>query len=445
MARLFGTDGVRGVVGADLTTDLARDLGAAAATTLVAHGQVRPQFVIGRDTRGSGPVLEAAISEGIRSAGGEVLLAGVIPTPGVAFLATELDAAGVVISASHNPPEFNGIKLFASTGYKLPDTVEDEIEAAMAAPSAGAEPGTEHALPDAAERYLHHLVDGGGSLAGLRLVVDCAEGAASGFAPEAYRRLGAEVVAIHDRPDGDNINRDCGATHPEVVAAEVARLGFDAGVAHDGDADRALFADADGAVVDGDQVLAACAVDLNGRGKLPRSTVVTTVMANIGFRRAMSDAGIRVITSKVGDRYVLEDMLAMGAALGGEQSGHVIFADRATTGDGLLTAIRFLSAAVRQGRAIAEVAGVMRRYPQVLVNVPVIDRDGLEGATPVWEAAGTAERHLGDAGRILVRPSGTEPLVRVMVEAETEAEAARHAANIAEAVRRSLGTPEPAG
>ena len=440
MGRLFGTDGVRGVVGVDLTEDLARELGRAAATVLVRHGQSKPLFVLGRDTRGSGPGLEAAISEGIRGAGGDVLLLGVFPTPGVAFLSNELGGAGVVISASHNPAEFNGIKLFSSSGYKLPDSLEDEVEAEMgeaADPATAA--GREDPFPDAAERYLHHLTSSQGSLAGMRLVVDCANGAASWLAPEAYARLGARVTAIHDAPDGKNINDGCGATHVEVVAAATLEAGADAGVSHDGDADRALFADETGRDIDGDQVLAACAVDLNMRGKLARSTVVSTVMANIGFRRAMSDAGIKVITAKVGDRYVLEDMLASGAVLGGEQSGHVIFADRATTGDGLLTAIRFLSLAARNGVPVSEVARVMRRYPQVLVNVRVSDRDGLEAAAGVHEAVANAERILGDAGRILVRQSGTEPLVRVMVEAETEEDAALHAENIAAVVRTELG------
>lgn len=441
MSRLFGTDGVRGVAGETLTRELARDLGRAAATVLIRHGQTRPQFVVGRDTRASGQMLEDAIGEGVRAAGGEILRVGVVPTPAVAFLASELDAAGVVISASHNPAEYNGIKLFASSGYKLPDTLEDEIQAEMSREPDEVEAGDEAHLPEAWERYLHHLTDGGDRLDGMRIVVDCANGAASALAPEAYRRLGADVLVINDSPDGVNINRGCGALHPEVVAAEVRRTGADAGVAHDGDADRALFADGAGNVIDGDQVLAACAIDLKERGLLDNDTVVSTVMANIGFRRAMADAEIRVITSKVGDRYVLEDMLRSGAVLGGEQSGHVIFSDRATTGDGLLTAIRFLSTAARTGIPVAALAARMRRYPQVMINVEVADRSGLDAALPVWEAVGGAERMLGDEGRILVRASGTEPLVRVMVEAPTQEAAQIHAEAIAARVKHELSDP----
>lgn len=442
MSRLFGTDGVRGVVGETLTRGLARDLGRAAATVLIKHGQTRPQFVVGRDTRASGQMLEDAMREGIRAAGGEILRVGVVPTPAVAFLASELDAAGVVISASHNPAEYNGIKLFASSGYKLPDTLEDEIQAEMSRQPEAVEPGDEAQLPEALERYLHHLTDGGDRLDGMRIVVDCANGAASSLAPEAYRRLGADVLVINDAPDGVNINDGCGALHPEVVAAEVVRTGADAGVAHDGDADRALFADGGGNVIDGDQVLAACALDLKERGMLDNGIVVSTVMANIGFRRAMAEAGITVITSRVGDRYVLEDMLRSGAVLGGEQSGHVIFSDRATTGDGLLTAIRFLSTSARTGIPVSKLAARMQHFPQVMINVEVADRAGLEGALPVWESVGEAERALGDEGRILVRASGTEPLVRVMVEAPTEAAAQVHAENIADCVRHELGASQ---
>jgi len=397
---------------------------------------------VGRDTRSSGEMLEAAISEGISAAGGNVLLAGVVPTPTVALLANEMDAAGVVISASHNPAEYNGIKLFSSSGYKLPDSLEDEIEALIDhgrwTPKGS---GTVESMPDARERYLHHLTDAGDRLDGLKIVVDCANGAASELAAEAYRRLGAKVRVINDAPDGRNINDGCGALHPEVVAAEVVRTIADVGVAHDGDADRALFSDADGAVVDGDQVLAACARDLKDAGLLTANTVVSTVMANLGFRRAMADADIRVHTSKVGDRYVLEEMFKTGAVLGGEQSGHLIFADRATTGDGILTAIRFLSASVRTGVPVSGLAALMRRYPQVLLNIEVVDRDALDEAAPIWEAVGAAEQELGDSGRVLVRASGTEPLVRVMVEAETQETASRHAEAIAEQVKLVLGKP----
>lgn len=442
MSRLFGTDGVRGIVGEELTHDLARDLGRAAATVLIRHGQFRPQFVVGRDTRASGQMLEDAMGEGIRSAGGEILRVGVVPTPAVAFLASEMDAAGVVISASHNPAEYNGIKLFASSGYKLSDGLEDEIQVEMSRTPDPVKPGEETALPEAWERYLHHLTDHDDRLDGMKIVVDCANGAASKLAPEAYRRLGADVLVMNDSPDGLNINQGCGALHPEVVAAEVVKTGADAGVAHDGDADRALFSDAQGNIIDGDQVLVACAIDLKDRGLLDNDTVVSTVMANLGLRRAMADADIRVVTAKVGDRYVLEDMLRTGAVLGGEQSGHVIFADLATTGDGLLTAIRFLSTAVRTGVAVADLGAKMQHFPQVMINVRVSDGSALEGARPVWESAEAAGRDLGNEGRILIRASGTEPLVRVMVEAPTEETARVHAEAIAESVRHELGSPE---
>jgi phosphoglucosamine mutase len=373
-----------------------------------------------------------------------VLLAGVQTTPAVAFLTTSLGAnAGAMISASHNPPEDNGIKFFSRDGYKLPDSLEDEMELAIAEhvpPVEGLGIGRIRPIPDARERYVDHLVGAAAApLSGMRIVVDCANGSASGVAPEALRWLGAEVHVLADEPDGRNINVGVGAMHPEVVAAEVVRLGADAGVAHDGDADRALFADAQGNVVDGDQVLAACAMAMRDDGRLRGNTVVTTVMANLGFRRAMEEAGIDVRVTKVGDRYVLEEMLRCGAVLGGEQSGHVIFSEYGTTGDGVLTAIVFLSLAAKTGVSVADLAGRMQRYPQVLVNVEVRDRAAFDGAIEVDSAVAAAEATLGERGRILVRPSGTEPLVRVMVEAETQDEARTHADAVAEVVRRTLG------
>jgi phosphoglucosamine mutase len=346
----------------------------------------------------------------------------------------------VVISASHNPAEYNGIKFFGADGMKLSDALEDEIEAHLDAAAPAGEPGVARSAGDARERYVAHLVAAATApLDGMTIVVDCANGAASGLAPEVYRRLGATVHAIHDAPDGENINAGAGALHPEVVAREVVRLGADAGVSHDGDADRALFADAQGDVIDGDQVLAAAAVALRDEGRLPGDTVVTTVMANLGFTQAMAAHGIRVVATKVGDRYVLEAMEREGATLGGEQSGHLIFREHATTGDGLLTAVRFLSLAAAQGTTVRELAAVMRRFPQVMVNVPVRDRDGLDGAASVAVAVADAERALGATGRILVRPSGTEPLIRVMVEAPTEDDARKHADAVADAVRSALG------
>ncbi len=442
VGRLFGTDGVRGVAGTELTRDLAYGLGRAAVVVLGRHGTERPTFLVGRDTRRSGVWLEEALADGIRSAGGDVILAGVEPTPAIAFLTTALGASsGVVISASHNPPEDNGIKFFSRDGMKLSDDLEDEIETLLAEPSAPApEPGRVSQNGIGRERYLEHVVESSeGSLDGMSVVIDCANGAASALAPQILRQLGAVVHPVFDRPDGDNINVGCGALHPDVVAAEVVRLGADAGVALDGDADRALFADARGSVIDGDQVLAACAIEMHERGTLAGDQVVTTVMANLGFHRAMREAGVEVVATQVGDRYVLEEMLRRGAVLGGEQSGHVIFRDRSTTGDGLLTAVRFLSLAARRGVSVEELASCMRRYPQVLLNVPVADPGGLAGAEAVWDAVRRAEDALGDGGRVLVRASGTEPLVRVMVEAEAAEDATRHADELAGVVGSSLG------
>jgi len=436
MGRLFGTDGVRGVAGTELTAELAAGLGRAAVTVLGRHGGA-PVLVVGRDPRASGVWLEEALTGGIRAAGGDVILAGVEPTPAIAYMTVDLGAsAGVVISASHNPAEDNGIKFFSREGRKLPDAIEDEIEAALADPAPdAAERGDGRPAGDALDRYVDHLV--GASLAtldGMRIVVDCANGSASAVAPALLSRLGADVTAINAEPDGVNINDGCGALHPEVVAEAVVRLGADAGVSHDGDADRALFASADGAVIDGDQVLAASAVGLHEAGELTGDTVVATVMSNIGFERAMREHAITLVRTRVGDRYVAEEMDRRGAVLGGEQSGHVIFRKYATTGDGLLTAVRFLSLAAVRDVGVGELASVMRRYPQVMVNVRVDDRDAVAGSPTVAAAVRDAEVALGGGGRVLLRPSGTEPLVRVMVEAETKDEADRHARAIAEVV-----------
>ncbi|MEX2420194.1 MAG: phosphoglucosamine mutase, partial [Actinomycetota bacterium] len=388
MGRLFGTDGVRGVFGRDLTTDIARDLGRAAVRVLARDGDEAPTFVIGRDTRASGVALEGALVEGILRAGGDVALAGVVPTPAVAFLAAAHGASsGVVISASHNPPEDNGIKFFSARGFKLPDRLEDEIEAEIARGDGGGPAGRVLDAPVDMGAYLDHVAScAEAPLDGMHVVVDCANGAASRFAPALLERLGARVLAIHADPNGSNINVGCGALHPEVVAEVVVSQGADAGIAHDGDADRALFADAAGNVIDGDQVLAASAVAMKERGSLGGDAVVATVMSNVGFHRAMDEHGIRVISAPVGDRYVLEQMLEQGVALGGEQSGHIIFRDDATTGDGLVTAVRFLSLAAARGVPVAELAAVMRRYPQVLVNVEVAHKERLEDAHGIWDA-----------------------------------------------------------
>jgi phosphoglucosamine mutase len=442
MTRLFGTDGVRGVAGSELTTELAHALGRAAVTVLAVEAKHRPVFLLGRDPRESGTWLEDALVGGIHEAGGDVLLAGVEPTPAVAFLTIDTGAdAGVVISASHNPPEYNGIKFFGADGMKLPDAVEDKIESTLRDPvPTPLIEGSIQVLKGGRERYLAHLVKAAGArLDGMTIVVDCANGAASNLAPGLYERLGATVHAIHASPNGKNINVDCGALHPEVAGSAVLELGADAGVSHDGDADRALFVDHLGRVIDGDQVLAACAIAMKEASTLTNDAVVTTVMANLGFHRSMREAGITVSATKVGDRYVLEEMLEEGVMLGGEQSGHLIFRDHATTGDGLLTAVRFLSLAAGTGRTVAELADVMQRYPQVMENVRVRSLAELDEATPVWDAVRAAEEELAESGRVLVRASGTEPLVRVMVEAETEDVARRHMETIAGEVRKHLG------
>jgi len=446
MGKLFGTDGVRGLANADLTPELALALGRAAVGVLRADAAEPPTVVVGRDSRASGLLLESALVAGILSAGGDALVAGVVPTPAVAFLTHHYGAsAGAVISASHNPMPDNGIKFFGPEGFKLPDTVEDRIETALgmadqgAPRPVGAGVGVLRPAGDAVEAYLAHLLDGVDHLGGLEVVVDCANGAAAAVAPAAYRRAGARVTAVAADPDGHNINDGVGSTHPEHLQAVVARMGAAVGLAHDGDADRLLAVDERGQLVDGDVILAIAALDERERGGLPTGTVVTTVMTNLGFRLAMAEHGIEVLQTAVGDRYVLEAMRAGGHTLGGEQSGHLIFLDRATTGDGLLTAVRLLGIMARTGRPLSELATVMRRLPQVLVNVRVADREGLAGAANVWRAVREEEARLADRGRVLVRPSGTEPLVRVMVEAETEGAAKSAADRLAAAVAAELG------
>jgi phosphoglucosamine mutase len=416
--------------------------------------------VVGRDPRASGEFLEAAVVAGLAGAGVDVLRLGVIPTPGVAYLTAALGAdLGVMLSASHNPAPDNGIKLFARGGFKLPDAAENEIEARMARPGrAGGPPaGGFGRVRDAAgerERYLAHLLasqpgtgglgaahvasavgHGTTTLTGLRVVVDCAHGAASALAPELLRRAGAEVIAIGAKPDGENINSGCGSTHLEALSAAVTKHGADAGIAHDGDADRCLAVDASGEIIDGDQILAVLALELKARGLLAGDTVVATVMSNLGFRKAMAKAGITVVETAVGDRYVLEAMRAGDFVIGGEQSGHIIMLDHATTGDGMLTALHLLAAVARKRVALADLARVMTRYPQVLVNVAGVDKERAAKSPELAAAVAAVRTELGAAGRVLVRPSGTEPTVRVMVEATDHEHARRLADGLAAAIR----------
>ena len=431
MGRLFGTDGVRGTYGQDLTDDIARGLGHAAAAVL-GRDHPKPQLLIGRDTRASGPALERALAAGIAAAGGEAFSAGVIPTAAIAFLVRDIGLqAGIVISASHNPASDNGIKFFGPDGMKLPDATEDEIERAM---NGDEDPPAQIAdVVDAEDRYIEFLLDAMPSLDGLRVVVDCANGAACNVAPEVYRLAGADVHVIAADPDGTNINDHVGSTHPELLQQAVKAYRAHVGIAHDGDADRLIAVDEHGALVDGDQVLGISALDLKARGLLPLDSIVCTVMSNLGFRRAMEEHGIGLVETQVGDRYVLAAMLENKIALGGEQSGHIVFLDRHTTGDGILTALRLMAVIKRTGAGLSELASRIPHYPQVLLNVPVRDRGALEGAEAVWDAVRDTEASMAGAGRVLVRASGTEPVVRVMAEAPTE-QAARDAVDHISAV-----------
>ena len=451
-ARLFGTDGVRGLANADLTPALALELATSAAHILIERHLVdesadrpRPRAVIGRDPRASGEMLEAATAAGLAAAGVDVALLGVVPTPAVAYLTGALGAdLGVVISASHNPMPDNGIKLFAAGGLKLDDAVEEAIEKDMVTrranpsswtPPTGARVGRITNAAGASERYVEHLLASSPTpLAGLRVVVDCANGAASTLAPETYRRAGAEVIVLAGDPDGLNINEGVGSTHLEGLRAAVVEHGAALGIAHDGDADRCLAVAGDGSDVDGDAILAILAVALRDAGRLIRDTVVGTVMANLGFHRAMAAAGIAVATTAVGDRYVLEAMRDGGFSLGGEQSGHVILADHATTGDGVLTALQLMGRMAATGKSLAELARVVTKFPQVLVNVRVGDKSAARHPD-VQVAVKQATDELGDSGRVLLRPSGTEPLIRVMVEAAELVQAQAIADRIAAAVR----------
>jgi phosphoglucosamine mutase len=446
VARLFGTDGVRGLANQDLTAEMTLDLSVAAAHVLGEAGVFaghRPVAVVGRDPRASGEFLEAAVVAGLASAGVDVLRAGVLPTPAIAYLTGVLGAdLGVVLSASHNPMPDNGIKFFAKGGHKLDDSVEDAIEARQRERwqrPTGPGVGRVRDYPEGVEEYVAHIVGSAPhGLDGLRVVVDCAHGAAYRSAPEALRRLGADVVAIHAEPDGLNINDGSGSTHLDRLQSVVVEQGADAGIAHDGDADRCLAVDAEGRIVDGDQILAVLALSMREKGTLREDTVVATVMSNEGFRLAMRQSGVEVVDTAVGDRYVLEAMKAGGYSLGGEQSGHVIMLDHSTTGDGVLTAVHLLATAAETGRTLADLAGVVKRLPQVLVNVPEVDKSRV-ATDPVLQAAvAAAEGELGATGRVLLRPSGTEPLVRVMVEAATVEQADAVARDLAATVQARL-------
>ncbi|MDQ1733264.1 MAG: phosphoglucosamine mutase [Pseudonocardiales bacterium] len=443
MGKFFGTDGVRGLANVDVTPELALAIASAAARVLVSHdGSHRPVAVVGRDSRASGEMLEAAVVAGLTSAGADVKLVGVLPTPAVAYLTHTYGAdVGVVLSASHNPMPDNGVKLFARGGKKLPDDIETEIENELdrgwtSPRPTGASVGRVSIAEDGAGLYIEHLLAASPtSLAGLKIVVDCANGAASMVAPLLYCRAGAEVIAVAAGPNGLNINDGVGSTHLAALSAQVVAHGAALGIAHDGDADRCLAIDADGQVVDGDQILAICAASLKEAGALKDNTVVATVMSNLGFHHAMDAAGISVLTTAVGDRYVLEALTDHQLSLGGEQSGHVIFTDAATTGDGLLTALRLMSMVASTGKPLSELASMVHRLPQVLVNVEVSDKERVAASEEVAQAVAAAEAELGQDGRVLLRPSGTEQLVRVMVEALTQAHADEIAHRIAEIVR----------
>ena len=451
MARLFGTDGVRGLANRELTADLTLGLAQAAAVVLTrgrraearrAAGR-RPTAIIARDPRISGEFLSAALAAGLASSGIDVLDAGVIPTPAAAFLVGAIDADfGVMISASHNPAPDNGIKFFATGGTKLPDEVEDRIEEHLGIERllpTGADVGRIRRFADAEDRYVLHLLGTlPNRLDGIHVVLDCAHGAASAISPQVFSDAGAKVTVIGADPDGLNINDGVGSTYLDVLAAAVLEHGADVGIAHDGDADRCLAVDATGKVVDGDQIMAILAVAMKQRGHLTNDTLVATVMSNLGLRKAMAEQGIRMIETKVGDRYVLEALNAEGLALGGEQSGHVIMTEYATTGDGILTGLHLVAEMARTKKTIAELASVMTVFPQILINVRGVDHHALHTNELVAAAIVVAESELGDTGRVLLRPSGTEPMIRVMVEAADQATADRHAHLLADIVREQL-------
>ncbi len=448
MGRLFGTDGVRGIANAELTTELATGIGRAAALVLAKDGRRRPLFVIGQDTRLSSPMLEAALIAGLCSVGADVLRLGVIPTPAVAYLVGKYKAdAGMMISASHNPAEFNGIKIFSGEGQKLPDALEEEIEALVLDGDAdfpfpvGAELGKVTVATNAVKDYIDHLKSTVlYALDGVEVAVDCANGSAAVTAARLFEELGAKAHILADTPDGININDHCGSTHMEALSQYVVDHGLSFGVAFDGDADRCLCVDEDGQAVDGDQMMAILAADLKERGKLSGNTVVGTIMTNFGFGKFCDENELRFIATKVGDRFVLEEMLLGDFSFGGEQSGHIIFRDFATTGDGQLTAIQLLSYLKRSGAKLSEAAAIMKRYPQLSINVAVSAEGKVQFYTnsKIKSAINAAKKVLGKSGRLVVRPSGTEPLIRVMAEGDDDTLVREQAETVANVIRTQL-------
>ncbi|MEV0170740.1 phosphoglucosamine mutase [Streptomyces sp. NPDC050803] len=452
MGRLFGTDGVRGVANADLTAEMALGLSVAAAHVLAEAGSFeghRPTAVVGRDPRASGEFLEAAVVAGLASAGVDVLRVGVLPTPAVAYLTGALGAdLGVMLSASHNAMPDNGIKFLARGGHKLDDALEERIEAVYEEHRrgepwerpTGAGVGRVREYDEGFDKYIAHLVAVlPNRLDGLKIVLDEAHGAAAWVSPEAFSRAGAEVVTIGASPDGLNINDGCGSTHLDLLKAAVVEHGAHFGIAHDGDADRCLAVDHTGEEVDGDQIMAVLAIAMRERSALRAGTVVATVMSNLGFKLAMEREGLNLVQTAVGDRYVLEEMKEHGYALGGEQSGHVIILDHATTGDGTLTGLMLAARVAETGRSLRELASVMERLPQVLINVPDVDKSRVSTSAELASAVAEAERELGTTGRVLLRSSGTEPLVRVMVEAADIDQARSVAGRLADVVKSALG------
>ncbi|MBQ3451627.1 MAG: phosphoglucosamine mutase [Selenomonadaceae bacterium] len=449
MARLFGTDGVRGEANTELPPELAFRMGRAATIYFGQHSEGTPQILIGRDTRISGEMLEAALVAGICSAGGNAILAGVIPTPAVAYLARKLHAAaGIVISASHNPFQDNGIKFFGGNGYKLPDKVEDEIEKIVRDMESGREferptgEGVGHIeyRQNLLEDYISFVMNTTSErFDGMKIVLDCANGAAYKSMPTVLERLGANLILLGNRPNGNNINDNCGSTHMENLRLEVLRNRADIGIAHDGDADRCLCIDERGEIIDGDHIMIICAKLMLKVGALPKKTIVATVMSNIGFRQALEELNLACEITAVGDRYVLENMRANGYNLGGEQSGHIIFSDYSTTGDGLITALQVLTAMKKFKATASELNALMTTYPQVLLNVRVQDKEACKNSAAVKLAIAEGEAELGTSGRILVRASGTEPLIRVMAEGRDKNQLNRICNKIAAEVEKVSG------